>query len=73
MTAEKYVTLWCDEPGCEEFRETGYSSNAVARSEAKNFGWAYVAGGSMSRTSTPPKDYCATHRPPRNGKGDPPS
>lgn len=59
MTAEKWVTLWCDEPGCEAHYQ-GDTRTASTRREARGAGWSYRkathAGAHNGR------DYCPEHR-----------
>jgi hypothetical protein len=61
MTASKHVTLWCDEPHCNQLLEVGSDSKVEeARKSARiTDGWRSTKGG---------KDFCSQHRLTASGK-----
>lgn len=53
MSISKQTTLWCDEPGCDEWYAADTGAVREARQEAWPYGWRRVSG----------KDLCGYHAP----------
>jgi hypothetical protein len=51
MSREKFVTIWCDQDGCNEFYPTGQMATKDALCAARHKGWGQWGT----------EDYCPRH------------
>ena len=56
MSFAKYVTIWCDAIGCQNFSEHGSRFITESRMSAKAGGWVRMHG----------MDWCPDHVPSKN-------